>query len=176
MNTGIQSSTATPYGAVTTTNPGASYRKIWPKDLMGIVAAHNIPYAATASLSHLNDLRAKMMRARETEGFRLLMIDGPCPPGHKVDPAQSIEVARLALDSCLYPLFEVEHMQYSINYHPAKKVPVEECLKKQGRFRHLFRDEEGRKVLRDIQAHTDLYWEQLNAKERSAVAGVLTRD
>lgn len=176
MNTGIQSSTATPYGAVTTTNPGTSYRKLWPKDLMGIVAAHNIPYAATASLAHMEDLRRKMTRARDTNGFRLLMIDGPCPPGHKVDPAQSIEVARLAVDSCLYPLFEVEHMHYSINYHPAQKVPVKECLKKQGRFRHLFRDREGHQILQDIQEHTDLYWEQLNSKERSDVAEVVAGD
>ena len=166
MNTGIQTSTATPYGAVTTTNPGTSYRKLWPKDLMGIVAAHNIPYAATASLAHLEDLRDKMTRAKDTKGFRLLMIDGPCPPGHKVDPAQSISLARLAVDSCLYPLFEVEHMRYTINYRPESKIPVQDCLKLQGRFRHLFKDESGKQVLMDIQENTDRYWEQLNMKEQ----------
>lgn len=166
MNTGIQTSTATPYGAVTTTNPKAAYKKMWPKDLMGIVAAHNIPYAATASLAHMKDLRKKMSRAKDTEGFRLLMIDGPCPPGHKVDPSQSIELARLAVDTCMYPLFEVEHKSYTINYRPEKKVPVIECLKRQGRFRHLFKDENGEKILNDIQDHTDRYWEELGMLER----------
>ena len=166
MNTGIQTSTATPYGAVTTTNPTTSYKKLWPKDLMGIIAAHNIPYAATASLAHLKDLRNKMTRARDTEGFRLLMIDGPCPPGHKVDPAQSIDVARLAVDSCLYPLFEVEHKRYTINYRPETKIPVTECLRHQGRFRHLFRDDIGKTVLEDIQEHADRYWGELQSLER----------
>ena len=165
MNTGIQTSTATPYGAITTTNPGVGYKKTWPKDLMGIIAAHNLPYAATASLAHLQDLREKMTKARDTEGFRLLMIDGPCPPGHKVEPAHSIEIARMAVDSCLYPLFEVVHQEYKVNYRPEEKIPVVECIKRQGRFRHLFKSEEGEQVLRDIQEHTDRYWARLNALE-----------
>ena len=77
MNTGIQTSTATPYGAVTTTNPSANIKDIWPKDLMGIIAAHNIPYAATASLAFMEDFRNKIKKAKEIQGFRLLMVDGP---------------------------------------------------------------------------------------------------
>jgi 2-oxoisovalerate ferredoxin oxidoreductase beta subunit len=166
MNTGIQTSTATPYGAVTTTNPGAGYKKTWPKDLMGIIAAHNLPYAATGSLAYLEDLRRKMVKAKETKGFRLLMIDGPCPPGHKTEPAQSIEVGRLAVESCLFPLFEVEHQQYKINYRPEKNIPVAECLRIQGRFRHLFK-KGGNEILDDIQAHTDQYWMRLQAMEQA---------
>ena len=167
MNTGIQSSTATPYGAVTTTNPGAGYKKSWPKDLMGIIAAHNIPYAATCSLAHMEDFRAKVDKAQKTEGFRLLMVDGPCPPGHKTDPADSISIARLAVETKLFPLFELVRQQYKLSYKPEKFVPVEECLKHQGRFKHLFR--EGNEVmLKDIQEHTDEIWNKLLAMEKFA--------
>ena len=164
MNTGIQTSTATPYGAVTTTNPGGGFKKSWPKDLMGIVAAHNLPYAATASLAYLEDLRAKIEKAKKVQGFRLLMIDGPCPPGHKTDPAQSIAIARLAVESRLFPLFEIERQRYRISYRPERFVPVEECLRQQGRFRHLFQ-EGNRHMLADIQAFIDRYWDKLSWQE-----------
>lgn len=165
MNTGIQTSTATPYGAITTTNPGVGYKKSWPKDLMGIIGAHNIPYAGTASLAFIEDLRAKMKKANEVKGFRLLMIDGPCPPGHKADPAQSISIARLAVDSNMFPLFEIEHMKYKINYIPGNKLPVTECMKYQGRFKHLFKEgNEG--VIKDIQEYTDNNWSRLLELEK----------
>ena len=163
MNTGVQSSTATPYGAITTTQPGVAYKKTWPKDLMGIIAAHNLPYAATASLAFLEDMRRKMKKAKKKEGFRLLMIDGPCPPGHKTDPAQSISIARLAVETRLFPLFEIKKQQYKLTYIPEENIPVTECMKYQGRFKHLFKAE-NRKVLEDIQQHTDEYWQQLLKK------------
>lgn len=167
MNTGIQSSTATPYGAITTTNPKENFRKTWPKDLMGIIAAHNIPYAATASLAFIEDYRRKVQKAKEIDGFRFLMIDGPCPPGHKTDPAQSISITRLAVETNLFPLFEVEHLKYHINYFPKQKLPVEECMKYQGRFRHLFK-EGSENILDDIQKHTDKNWERLIELEKSS--------
>lgn len=160
MNTGVQTSTATPYGAMTTTNPGEAFKKTWPKDLMGIIAAHNIPYAATCSLAFLDDFRQKIEKAKNIKGFRLLMIDGPCPPGHKTDPAQSIQIARLAVETKLFPLFEVERQQYQINYFPEKDVPVTECLKLQGRFKHLFQ-EEHYEMLVEIQQHADRYWKKI---------------
>jgi pyruvate ferredoxin oxidoreductase beta subunit/2-oxoisovalerate ferredoxin oxidoreductase beta subunit len=160
MNTGVQSSTATPYGAVTTTNPGDGFKRTWPKDLMGIIAAHNLPYAATASLAYMEDFREKIKKARDVHGFRFLMVDGPCPPGHKTDPEQSINIGRLAVESRLFPLFEVKHQKYTLNYIPEKAVPVKECMKNQGRFRHLFKD--GNQHLMDeVQEHTDRYWERL---------------
>ncbi len=165
MNTGIQSSTATPYGAVTTTNPVENFQKIWPKDLMGIIAAHNIPYAATASLAFMEDLRAKFKKAKDTDGFRLIMIDGPCPPGHKTEPSQSISIGRAAVETNLFPLFEVEHLKYRINYFPKEKLPVDVCMKPQGRFRHLFKDG-NEQVLKDIQIHTDKNWKRLLALEQ----------
>ncbi|GBD88998.1 pyruvate synthase subunit PorB [bacterium BMS3Abin03] len=164
MNTGIQTSTATPYGAVTTTNPNSNIKKTWPKDLMGIIAAHNIPYAATASLAFMEDLRMKVKKAKETEGFRLLMIDGPCPPGHKTEPDKSIYVARQAVESKLFPLYEVEHHNYRINYFPSEYVPVKECLRVQGRFKHLFKDD-SEEILNDIQQHTNDYWDRLRLLE-----------
>ncbi|MBK6620514.1 MAG: pyruvate synthase subunit beta [Saprospirales bacterium] len=167
MNTGIQTSTATPYGAITTTNPGVGYKKTWPKDLMGIIAAHNLPYAATCSLAFLEDFRKKVKRARDTEGFRLLMIDGPCPPGHKTEPGDSIFIARLAVETRLYPLFEIERQHYKLSYKPGSFVPVDECLKHQGRFKHLFK-EENKMLLEDIQSHTDDNWNKLLAMEKLA--------
>ncbi len=161
MNTGIQTSTATPYGAITTTNPSANYKKQWPKDLMGIIAAHNIPYAATASLAFLEDFRNKVSKAKQTKGFRLIMIDGPCPPGHKSEPEESISITRLAVESKLFPLFEVENRRYKVNYLPEKEIPITDCLKKQGRFKHLF-NEENKFALKEIQDYTNSMWERLN--------------
>ncbi len=165
MNTGIQSSTATPYGAITTTNPAANYKKTWPKDLMGLIAAHNIPYAATCSLAFIEDYRAKVKKAKETKGFRLLMIDGPCPPGHKVDPSNSITVSRLAVETNLFPLFEIEHHNYRINYFPKENIPVEKCLSMQGRFKHLFK-EENKPALEEIQRQVDNNWKRLLELEK----------
>ncbi|MFQ5707655.1 MAG: thiamine pyrophosphate-dependent enzyme [bacterium] len=166
MNTGIQTSTATPYGAVTTTDPKPGYRQVWPKDLIGIVAAHNVPYTATASLAFLEDFRAKLKKAKATRGFRLIMVDGPCPPGHKTDPSQSITISRLAVESKLFPLYEVERGQYRLNHVPDKKVPVENCLKLQGRFSHLFKNGSD-EVIKKIQERTDWYWERLELLEQN---------
>ena len=163
MNTGIQSSTATPYGAVTTTNPGEGYKRSWPKDLMGIIAAHNPTYAATASPAFLEDLRRKVTKARDTRGFRFLMIDGPCPPGHKTDPGQAIEIARLAVETRLFPLYEIEQQEYTLNFRPEQMVPVAECMKHQGRFKQLFR-EENREQLLEVPQNVDQYWQRLLGK------------
>ena len=165
MNTGIQTSTATPYGAATTTNPGAmGMKKTWPKDLMGIIAAHNIQYAATVSLAYLQDMKSKMEKAAKVKGFRLLMIDGPCPPGHKVDPSDSIKVGRLAVQSNLFPLYEIRHMKYRISYRPENSVPVEDCLKLQGRFKHVFMPG-NENMIKKIQDHADKFWKKLNMLE-----------
>jgi len=160
MNTGIQSSTATPMGAITTTNPGKGYKAAWPKDLIQIIAAHHIPYIGTGSLVFLDDLRAKIQKAKDTKGFRLLMIDGFCPPGHKLEPEFAVDTARLAVDTNLFPLYEVENSKYKISYTPDNKVPVEECLKTQGRFSHLFKDDNSELVAK-IQKMADDFWDQL---------------
>ncbi len=168
MNTGIQTSTATPYGAVTTTNPAAKIKDIWPKDLMGIIAAHNIPYAATASLAFMEDYRNKIKKAKEIRGFRLLMIDGPCPPGHKTEPEMSISVARLAVETNIFPLMEIENQKYTINHEPEKFIPVEECMKLQGRYGHLFKNGSN-DIFKQIQEYTDINWKRLKVLAKSSV-------
>jgi len=168
MNTGIQTSTATPYGAVTTTNPSANIKDIWPKDLMGIIAAHNIPYAATASLAFMEDFRNKIKKAKEIKGFRLLMVDGPCPPGHKTEPEMSISVARLAVETNIFPLMEVEYQKYTLNYEPEKFIPVEECMKLQGRYAHLFKNGSS-EIIQQIQKYTDLNWNRLKDLAKSSI-------
>jgi pyruvate/2-oxoacid:ferredoxin oxidoreductase beta subunit len=165
MNTGVQTSTATPYGAVTTTNTSANPKHNWPKDLLGIIAAHNIPYVASASLAFLDDFRMKIKKARNMQGFRFLMVDGPCPPGHKSDPALSISISRMAVESNLSPLFEVEDGVYHVNYKPEKKVPVTDCLKLQGRFKTLF-EEGAEDELETIQKYADLKWKKLLLQEK----------
>jgi pyruvate/2-oxoacid:ferredoxin oxidoreductase beta subunit len=168
MNTGIQTSTATPYGAITTTNPAAKIKDIWPKDLMGIIAAHNIPYSATASLAFMEDFRNKVKKAKEILGFRLLMIDGPCPPGHKTEPEMSISVARLAVETNIFPLIEVEYQKYTINHEPEKFIPVDECMKHQGRYRHLFKNGSS-EIVQQVQDYTDMNWKRLKDLARNSV-------
>jgi pyruvate/2-oxoacid:ferredoxin oxidoreductase beta subunit len=158
MNTGVQSSTGTPSGAKTATDP--SGKKLPAKNLMGIIEAHHLPYYATASPAFLNDLVRKLEKARDSHGFRFLMIDGPCPPGHKHDPELSIELARLAVDSNYFPLFESENGEFKITYLPPKKRAVTDYLKPQGRFSQLFKtgDMHG---IEEIQRQVDDNWQRL---------------
>ncbi len=159
MNTGVQSSSATPIGSITTTNPDGKGTNA--KDLMGIIAAHNIPYFATASLAFLDDLQQKIIKAKSIKGFRFIMIDSPCPPGHKYAPELSIEISRLAVETNYFPLFEAENGTYKINYLPKKKVSVSELLIRQGRFSHLFKNGTS-KIIADVQKQIDLAWKKLN--------------
>jgi len=162
MNTGVQSSTGTPIGARTTTDPAG--KKLPAKNLMGIIEAHNIPYSATASPAFLLDMKSKLEKARDASGFRFLMIDGPCPPGHKHDPDISIELARLAVETNYFPLFESENGTFRINYKPGKKVPVSKYMQRQGRFANLFK-EDYENGLSTIQQQVDTHWERLLSKE-----------
>jgi 2-oxoisovalerate ferredoxin oxidoreductase beta subunit len=161
MNTGVQSSTATPLGAITTTNPKG--KNTIPKDLMGIIAAHKIPYFATASLAYLEDLKRKLIKARDMDGFRFLMIDSPCPPGHKYAPEMSIEISRLAVETNYFPLFEAEDGKYVINHQPAKRIPVTELMKQEGRFAHLFKGNH-EDILQSYQDEIDKEWKNLQKK------------
>ena len=138
MNTGVQSSAGTPSGVRTTTDPSG---KATPaKNVMEIIEAHNIPYFATASPAFLRDLQRKLEKAKQARGFRFLMVDGPCPPGHKHEPAISIELARIAVETRFFPLFESANGGIEINYFPQKNLPVDDYLKRQGRFAHLYSD------------------------------------
>ena len=131
-NTGGQRSSATPLSAVTSTTPGGKrHRK---KDFMAILIAHRIPYAATLSLAHTDDLTRKLQYAASIRGFRFLLLHSPCPTGWKSDPKESVELDRLAVATGLFPLYEVFHgCEYRINARP-DGTPAQEYFRRQGRF------------------------------------------
>ncbi len=142
MNTGFQRSGATPLGAWTTTSPvGAEQtgKMQQRKDLTEIMVAHGIPYVAQASPHDPRDLVRKAAKAIATPGPAFLNIISPCPRGWRSDGAASIELAREAVNTCYWPLFEVENGVYHLNYRPLVKERVTPWLKKQGRFGHLFK-------------------------------------
>lgn len=135
MNTGIQGSSSTPQGASTTTTPGG---KITPrKDLIQIVIAHGIPYAATASLANLTDLKKKVKKAKETDGPSVLHIHTPCPTGWAFEPSKSIEISKAAVDTNAWMLYEYENGRIKVNYKPKTFKPIQEYFKLQGRFKNL---------------------------------------
>ncbi len=135
MNTGVQRSGATPERAWTTTTPGGKTTR--KKDLGAILAAHRIPYFATASPGYFDDMIAKMRRAIATKGFRMLHLLSPCPPGWKLGEQKSLSVARLAVDARVFPLYEVEDgVRWRLTVEPPVQ-PMAKYLKPQGRFAHL---------------------------------------
>lgn len=140
MNTGVQRSGATPYGAMTTTSPVGKVKKgqlTWKKNLMGIITAHNIPYAATASPAYPIDLMNKVKKAALVNGPAFIHIFSPCPTGWGSKPEDTILLARLAVETRIFPLYEVIDGKYILNKKITKPKPVEEYLKRQRRFRHL---------------------------------------
>ncbi len=161
MNTGVQRSGATPFSAATTTTPvGLKHKgkEIFKKDIMKIVIAHDIPYAAQASLSNLDDLSEKAKKAFEIKGPCFINVLQPCTLGWKFSPNLTVEVAEKAVESCLWPLYEVENGKYKLNYKPEKKISVLEYVKLQGRFKHLLKEKE---ILSKLQKRVDLKWEEL---------------
>ncbi len=163
MNTGIQRSGATPFGSATTTSPAGSVhpgKQQRRKDLTRIVAAHRIPYAAQASPHNWRDLEKKAQKAFQIKGACFLNVISPCPLGWYTKPEDSIEDAKLAVETCYWPLYEIEDGVLKINYKPKEKKPIEEWLKKQGRFKHLFR-EENRHIIEELQKEVDRDWETL---------------
>ena len=159
MNTGAQKSGATPEGAWTTTTPAGAPRGGQKKELARIMAAHGIPYAATlaiGSVPMLKDFRAKVARAARVDGFRFLQVLGPCPPGWRYPTASSAELARLAVETRTFPLWECDHGAWRITFRPRHELPVGEFLGAQGRFDHLTPGE-----IETIQAHVDERWNLL---------------
>ncbi|MGC8645270.1 MAG: thiamine pyrophosphate-dependent enzyme [Thermoplasmata archaeon] len=163
MNTGIQRSGATPHGSATTTSPAG--RKVpgkpeWKKDLIGIAAAHRIPYAATASLSHWNDYMTKVQKGLAVDGPAVIDLLSPCPRGWRSDTAESINLSKLAVETTYWPLYEVENGVYKLNVKVPKPKPIEEYLKPQGRFQHLFLPE-NRGELEAIQRSVNENWNRI---------------
>jgi len=163
MNTGNQRSSATPYGANTETVPAGkvSFGKTQKKkDMMAIVAAHHVAYAAQANVAHLDDLKKKAKKAFATPGPTFLNVYSPCTNNWKFPTSQYVRIARLATETNSWPLYEIENGSYVINYAPKEKKPIEEYLKTQGRFKHLFA-EKNKEVIKEIQKQVDEEWKRL---------------
>ena len=148
MNTGIQRSSATPYGASTTTAPAGKFsigQATRKKNMVAIAAAHDIPYVATACPSYRFDLIKKVKKGAEFKGPAYVHILSPCPTGWRYNGDLTIEIGKLAVQTGIFPLYEVEHGRYRLNADPPKLKPIEEYLKLQGRYRHL-PDEEVKRI------------------------------
>ncbi|MFA4906481.1 MAG: thiamine pyrophosphate-dependent enzyme [Candidatus Margulisiibacteriota bacterium] len=166
MNTGVQRSGATPIGANTTTEPAGKVQQgkvQWRKDLTEIMAAHSIPYVAQAIIGNWVDLTRKAEKAFSIRGPKFMNVLQPCRLGWGYKPEDTLELARLAFDTCIWPVYEVENGVYKVS-KPKEKKPMIEYLKTQDRFRHLFKPG-NEKLLEDIQAGVDKRWEALLAKE-----------
>jgi pyruvate ferredoxin oxidoreductase beta subunit len=162
MNTGIQRSSATPYGASTTTAPAGKFsigQTTWKKNLPEIFVAHNIPYVATASPGYPFDLMKKVKKAAEVNGPTYVHLLSPCPTGWRSPSNLSARLAKLAVETAIFPLYEVENGRYTLNVDPPELKPVEEYLKPQGRFRHLLENE-----VKEIQEHVNQEYARLKAK------------
>lgn len=166
MNTGIQRSSATPKGASATTTPAGkkSYgEKQWRKNLTEIVVSHEIPYVAQASMSNLGDLSNKVEKAVSVKGPTFLNVLATCQLGWRVPPNKAVETAQKGVDTCYWPLYEVENGEYEVNYEPKEKLPVEEWLKPQKRFSHLFTPQ-NENIVEEIQELVDRDWNRLLKK------------
>ena len=163
MNTGIQRSSATPKFADTTTSPAG---KVVPgkmqsrKDLTQVMEAHHLPYVAqTAAVNNFKDLYEKAEKAIYTEGACFLNVLAPCPRGWGYATEDLMQINKLAVETCYWPLYEVIDGKYKINYKPAKKLPVEEFLKPQKRFKHMFKP--GNEwMIEEFQKEVDKRWEE----------------
>lgn len=164
MNTGIQRSSATPMYADTTTTPvgkesnGKTQNR---KDLSAIMANHDIPYVAqTTFVQNFKDLHIKAEKAIYTKGAAFLNIMAPCPRGWRYNTEDIIDICKLAVETCYWPLFEVEKGKWTLNYKPKNKLPIEDFLKPQGRFKHLFK-KGNEHLIEEFQAEVDRRWELL---------------
>jgi pyruvate ferredoxin oxidoreductase beta subunit len=173
MNTGIQRSGGTPHGAATTTSPAGTAvpgKLEYKKPIADIMLAHDMPYVATASPYYWKDLITKVRRGLEVVGPAFLHVFAPCPRGWRSNPAKSIEYAKLAVESCVFPIWESVNGQCQLStpsklvaLAPQKKKPVADYLQGQGRFRHMFKPK-GKRLLDDVQRITDERWARLLKK------------
>jgi pyruvate/2-oxoacid:ferredoxin oxidoreductase beta subunit len=162
MNTGIQVSSATPRYAWTGTSPTGNTRR--KKQIMEIMAAHRMPYAATASIAFPDDLTAQVKKAREMRGTRFIHILSPCTTGWKIGDDMAVKVSQASVESNIFPLYEIEGgLKYTIT-HQSRNLPVEKYLMLQGRYRHLTQEE-----IQAIQVEADRAWAVLKSR---AVNGI----
>jgi pyruvate/2-oxoacid:ferredoxin oxidoreductase beta subunit len=159
MNTGVQRSSSTPYGAWTTTTPGKKFKSAPKKNMVEIMVAHKIPYTATACIAYPEDFIKKVKKAKDIMGTKYIQVLAPCPTGWRYDPAKTIEISKMAVESGIYPLYEVENGVYKIN-RKVKNKTIKEYIKMQRRFGHIT-DE----IIDEIQKNVDREWELLLRKE-----------
>ena len=159
MNTGIQRSSSTPFGAATTTSPPGKRsigQATWKKNMPKIAAAHNIPYVATACPSYPFDLLNKVKKARMVDGPSYIHILSVCPTGWRIPSAQSIKYGRLAVETGVFPLYEIINGKYSLTYNPEPLRHMVDYFNGQGRYRHLTV-----KTISKIQERVNLDWKRL---------------
>ncbi len=165
MNTGVQRSSSTPFGASTTTAPVGKKslgQLTWKKDMPGIAAAHRIPYVATASPAYPFDLMEKIQKAAAVKGSAYVHVFSPCPTGWRSPVDASVKISRLATESGVFPLYEIENGKYKLNFDFPKLRPITDYFKPQGRFRHLPPD-----TVQMIQERITAQWLELKAKCQS---------
>jgi len=164
MNTGIQRSSSTPFGASTTTSPAGKMKQgqiTWKKNMAAIAAAHNIAYVATACPSYPLDLIQKVRKAADLQGAAYIHILSVCPTGWRSAPELSITLGRLAVETGVFPLYEVEHGRYRLSLDFPKLKPIKEYIKHQGRFRHMTKE-----MIEEIEQRIQKEYEQLREKAR----------
>ena len=164
MNTGIQRSSSTPFGASTTTSPAGRVQTgqvTWKKNMAAIAAAHNIPYVATACPSYPIDLVQKVKKGADVDGPAYIHILSVCPTGWRSAPELSIKLGRLAVETGIFPLYEVERGQYHLSIDFPKLKPIKEYIKLQGRFRHLTEE-----MIEGIQKRVEKEYEQLRERAK----------
>ena len=166
MNTGVQRSSSTPYGMRTTTTPGPDWKKTRKKNIMGIMAAHRIPYAATASIAFPEDMVTKFQKAKAKKGgARFIHIFASCATGWGAPSEMSVKIARLAVQTNIFPLYEIENgTRYTLNYKGDR--PVEDYLQTQGRFKHLSKAD-----IAQIQKMVTEDWDSMCRKTEAAHTG-----
>ena len=163
-NTGAQRSGATPRGAVTTTTPAGKTEK--RKSIARIMAAHDVPYIATASIGYPRDLFAKVRKASTIEGYRFILIDAPCPTGWNSDPAITPDLGELSVKTGYFPLYEIENGKLTfsrrgVKYRdPENRLPLEKYLEKQGRFKSLSKE-----MIKTLQKDLQYEWDMLSRFE-----------
>ncbi len=159
MNTGIQASGSTPHDAYTMTSPSGKEsmgNKLYKKDMVGIALSHRLPYVATATVGNILDFQAKIKKALTFDGPKYIQVYSPCVPGWNIKEDESIKVARLSQQTGLYPVLEYQNGKLtSVLKVPLETPKAEEFFKPQGRFRHLFKDDQSRLVLTEYQRIAD---------------------
>jgi len=163
MNTGIQRSSATPFGTWTTTSPVGSAlpgKRENRKDITAIVADHNIPYVAQAAPHAWRDLMVKAQRAIAADGPSFINVLVPCQRGWRFPPEETIAISRLAVETCIWPLYEVVDGEWRLNHEPSPPKPIADWLRSQGRFRHMLAPE-NEHLIDALQQEVDRQWARL---------------